>query len=83
MPNEFWRYFNLAGCSVQHMKLCTFNIGGFLIGCYRLDSPNCLVNVDHHQNFSVYGKQFQNPHIITNMDAIILSLIYYHIYTYL
>ena len=26
MQNEFWRYFNLADCSVQHMKLCTFII---------------------------------------------------------
>ena len=26
MQNEFWHYFNLANCSLQHMKLCTFII---------------------------------------------------------
>jgi len=26
MQNEFWRYFNLVGCSLQHMKLCSFII---------------------------------------------------------
>ena len=26
MQNEFWRYFNLADCSLQHMKLCSFII---------------------------------------------------------
>jgi len=23
MQNEFWHYFNLADCSLQHMKLCS------------------------------------------------------------
>ena len=26
MQNEFWHYFNLVDCSLQHMKLCTFII---------------------------------------------------------
>ena len=26
MQNEFWRNFNLADCSLQHMKLCSFII---------------------------------------------------------
>jgi len=26
MQNQFWRYFNLADCSLQYMKLCSFII---------------------------------------------------------
>ena len=26
MQHEFWRYFNLVDCSLQHMKLCSFII---------------------------------------------------------
>ena len=30
MQNHFWRYFNWADCSLQHMKLFIYNIGGTL-----------------------------------------------------
>ena len=38
MQNEFWRYFNLAYCSVQHMKLCTF----IILAAFKFDDMDLI-----------------------------------------
>jgi len=53
MQNEFWHYFNLADCSLQHMKLCSFIIlAAFKFG---VTDPICQIAKSHRQNFSIYG----------------------------
>jgi len=56
MQNEFWRYFNLADCSLQHMKLCTFIIlVAFKFGI--MDPIRQIAKLKSSPNFSIYGSK--------------------------
>ena len=47
MQNEFWRNFNLADCSLQHMKLFSFII---------LVAGSCFFKREHAASITVYAE---------------------------
>ena len=69
MQNEFWHYFNLADCSLQHMKLCSFIIlAAFKFG---VTDPICQIAKSHRQNFSIYGMSWSDFRTCYNACTIV------------